>query len=88
MRKLLSISLILISGVLVGWCSSNALLQTASAPRPITPRSALPAWEQAGIDRFREARPSVVYITSIAYQRDWFSLDVQAVPVAEMSSKL
>jgi len=78
MRKWFSISLILATGVLVGWCSSQAV--RPPGPRPVTPRGPLPAWEQANIDRFREARPSVVYITTIAYQRDWFSLDVQAVP--------
>lgn len=80
MRRPLSISLILVSGVLVGWCSSQAVVRSSAAPRPITSRGALPAWEQAVIDRFREAKPSVVYITTIAYQRDWFSFDVQAVP--------
>ena len=80
MRKLFWISLILTTGVLVGWCSSQALVRPASSPRPVAPRGPLPAWEQAGIDRFREARPSVVYITTIAYQRDLFSFDVQAVP--------
>jgi S1-C subfamily serine protease len=80
MRKLFWVLLILFTGVLMGWCSSQALPRPASSPRTVTPRGPLPAWEQAGIDRFREARPSVVYITTIAYQRDWFSLDVQAVP--------
>ncbi len=80
MRKLFWISLILTTGVLVGWCSSQAVVHSPSTPRSIAPRGALPPWEQAGIDRFREARPSVVYITTIAYQRDLFSFDVQAVP--------
>ena len=80
MRKLASVSLILAAGVLAGWCSSQAIKRSSSAPRAITPRGALAAWEQTSIERFREARPSVVYITTIAYQRDWFSLDVQAVP--------
>jgi S1-C subfamily serine protease len=80
MRKLIWVFLILTTGVLVGWCSNQGAARMASEPRPITRREPLPAWEQAGIDRFREARPSVVYITSIAYQRDWFSFDVQAVP--------
>jgi len=80
MRKLLLVFLILASGLLVGWCSNQAMVRPAAGPRAITPRGSLPPWEQAGIDRFREARPSVVYITTIAYQRDWFSFDVQAVP--------
>jgi S1-C subfamily serine protease len=32
------------------------------------------------VDRFREVRSSVVYLTSLALQQDLFSLDVQAVP--------
>lgn len=80
MRRLLSVSLVLVAGVLVGWCSSQAIVRSPAAPRPIASRGPLPAWEQAVIDRFREAKPSVVYITTIAYQRDWFSFDVQAVP--------
>ncbi len=81
MRKATLIATILLTGVLVGWCS-NALAQrgSAAAPRTVAPRGPLPASEQSVIDRFKEAAPSVVYITSISYQRDWFSFDVQAVP--------
>jgi len=32
------------------------------------------------VDRFKEARVSVVYLTSLAYQQDFWSLDVQTVP--------
>ena len=80
MRRFGKVILILTAGVLVGWCGGVFVQRRAVAPRPITPRGALPAAEQTLVDRFREARPSVVFITSIAYQRDWFSLDVQAVP--------
>jgi S1-C subfamily serine protease len=79
MRKPVTVLLILASGVLVGWCSNQAVTRSASVPRSVTPRGPLPAWEQATIDRFKEARPSVCYITTIAYQRDWFSSDVEAV---------
>ncbi|MCE1229279.1 MAG: trypsin-like peptidase domain-containing protein [Firmicutes bacterium] len=80
MRKVALVVMILAAGVLAGWCSSQALHHSVSRPRAVTPRGPLPAGEQAVIDRFREAKPSVVYITTIAYQRDWFSFDVQAVP--------
>jgi S1-C subfamily serine protease len=81
MRKGTLIVSILLAGVLVGWCS-NAMVQrsAAAAPRPVAPRGPLYPSEQSVIDRFKEAAPSVVFITSISYQRDWFSFDVQAVP--------
>lgn len=79
MRKPLMVALVLSAGVLVGWCSSQVLNRSAAQPRPITPRGPLPAWEQATIERFKEARASVCYLTTIAYQRDWFSFDVEAV---------
>lgn len=88
MRRIAIIVLLLGAGVLVGWCSSQAVLRVAAAPRPIAPRGALLTEEQAFIDRFKEARPSVVYITSIAYRQDWFSLDVQAVPTGTGSGFL
>lgn len=80
MRRVAIITLLLGAGVLVGWCSSQALQRVAASPRTITPRGPLLAEEQVFIDRFKEARTSVVYITSIAFQRQWFSTDVQAVP--------
>jgi S1-C subfamily serine protease len=80
MRRGAIIILLICAGVLVGWCSSQALLPAPAAPRPIAARGPLLAEEQAFIDRFKEAGSSVVYITSIAYRQDWFSLDVQAVP--------
>jgi S1-C subfamily serine protease len=80
MRRALIVTFLLGAGVLAGWCASQAVARMEAAPRTVTPRGPLLAEEQAIIDRFKEARPSVVYITSIAYRQDWFSLDVQAVP--------
>ena len=88
MRRAATVILLLGAGVLVGWCSSQAVFRVAAAPRPIAPRGPLLAAEQIFIDRFKEARPSVVYITSIAYRQDWFSLDVQAVPTGTGSGFL
>lgn len=70
MRRPLLIGLILGTGVLVGWCSNNVL--SSAGPRPITRRGPLESSEQALIERFREARPSVVFITSIQVQQGWF----------------
>lgn len=79
MRRLGIVIALVLAGVLVGWCSAPATHSSAS-PRAITPRGPLLPEEQVFIERFKETRPSVVYITSIAYQRDLFSFDVQAVP--------
>jgi S1-C subfamily serine protease len=86
MRKAVVIGIVLFTGVLVGWCGSSLLAPGGSAaPRPVAARGPLPPSEQAVIDRFKEAAPSVAYITTIAYQRDWLSLDVQAVPTGSGS---
>jgi S1-C subfamily serine protease len=51
-----------------------------AAPRAITPRGALAADELANIELFKKTSPSVVHITTLAAQRDMFSLAVQQVP--------
>ena len=80
MRKYGAILLLLASGLVIGWCSGQGLQRSTASSRPVTPRGPLPVAEQSVVDRFREARTSVVYLTSMAYQQDLFSLDVQAVP--------
>jgi S1-C subfamily serine protease len=54
--------------------------RTDAAPRAVAPRGPLGADEQAHIDVFRKASPSVVHITSLGVQRDLFSMNVQQVP--------
>jgi S1-C subfamily serine protease len=51
-----------------------------AAPRVVQARGDLAGDEKATIDLFRAASPSVVYITSLAVQRDIFSLNAQEVP--------
>ena len=48
--------------------------------RPVTARGDLAGDEQNTIDIFRNAAPSVVYITSIAVRRNLFSLNVYEIP--------
>jgi S1-C subfamily serine protease len=48
--------------------------------RPATPRGDLTAEEKDTIEVFREASPSVVYITSTAIGRDFFTFDLFEVP--------
>jgi S1-C subfamily serine protease len=54
--------------------------RTEASPRAITPRGPLLADEQAQIDVFRKTSPSVVHITTLEAQRDFYSLNVQQVP--------
>ena len=51
-----------------------------AAPRAVTPRGPLLAEEQSQIEVFRKTSPSVVHITTLETQRDFFSLNVQQVP--------
>jgi S1-C subfamily serine protease len=54
--------------------------RTEASPRAVTPRGPLLADEQAQIEVFRKTSPSVVHITTLEVQRDFFSLNVQQVP--------
>jgi S1-C subfamily serine protease len=54
--------------------------RTEASPRPVTPRGALAADEVAHIELFKRTGPSVVHITTLATQRDMFSMNVQQVP--------
>jgi S1-C subfamily serine protease len=51
-----------------------------ATPRIVTARGDLAGDEQATIDLFRSASPSVVYITSIAVRRNLFSLNLYEIP--------
>jgi S1-C subfamily serine protease len=46
----------------------------------LTPRGALAADELATIDMFKRLSPSVVHITTLAIERDFFNRPVQQVP--------
>jgi len=51
-----------------------------AVPRAVTPREALKPEERATIALFRQASPSVVFITTLARQRDLFSLNMSELP--------
>jgi S1-C subfamily serine protease len=51
-----------------------------AAPRAASPRGPLSADEQANVDLFKRVSPSVVHITTLATQRDMFSMNVMQVP--------
>jgi S1-C subfamily serine protease len=54
--------------------------RSPAQPRAVTPRGPLDADERNHIDVFKRVSPSVVNITSLALQRDLFSLNVAQVP--------
>ena len=54
--------------------------RTDAQPRAVTPRGALSPDEQANIELFRRTSPSVVHITTLATERDLFSMNVMQVP--------
>jgi S1-C subfamily serine protease len=49
-------------------------------PPPVTPRATLAEAERTTIEIFRNAAPSVVYITNLAVRTDKLRLDVLAIP--------
>ncbi len=51
-----------------------------AVPRAITPRGDLAGDEKTNIEVFQNASPSVVYITSVALQRDRFSMNLLEIP--------
>ena len=53
----------------------------AAVSRPVAPRADLGEGEQRNIRLFEEASPSVVYITSVALQEDFFSRDITQIPL-------
>ena len=77
------ISLLVLAAV-VGWLLYQtfqpALYDPEAVSRPVTARGDLAGDEQNTIDIFRNAAPSVVYITSIAVRRNLFSLNVYEIP--------
>lgn len=69
-------------GAAAAFLAVPALVQgrPEATPRAVAPRGPLAADELANIDLFRRTSPSVVHITSLGVQRDFFSLNVQQVP--------
>ncbi|MEJ6000546.1 trypsin-like peptidase domain-containing protein [Paucibacter sp. AS307] len=65
---------------LVLLCAALLAAIPALAQRPVQPRGALDAAELNNIGVFKKTSPSVVHITTLDVQRDFFSLDVQQVP--------
>ena len=71
--------LILLTAALAGPASAQPQRGDA-APRSVNPRHALGAEELANIEVFKRLSPSVVHITTLATERDFFNRSVQQVP--------
>lgn len=73
-----------IAACVLGWLVFQTLqpprLDPNAAPRQVEARGNLAEDEKNTIEIFRNAAPSVVYITSIAVRRDFFSLNVYEMP--------
>jgi S1-C subfamily serine protease len=55
--------------------------QSAGAtPRQVTPRGELGSEEKSTIQLFREASPSVAYITTLEVRRDFFTMNLTEIP--------
>jgi S1-C subfamily serine protease len=68
-------------GLFVVWQRYRPLpFDPGAKPRAVTARGDLAEDEQATIELFRAASPSVVYITNVAFRRDIFSLNVSEIP--------
>ena len=81
--KVSPVILLLVSVVII-WLAYEtfkpSLHDSDALPRVVTPRGDLAGDEIATIELFRNASPSVVYITSIALRRNLFSLNVYEIP--------
>jgi S1-C subfamily serine protease len=62
------------------WLGSASLNDPRAVPRSIAARGELSTGEKSTIALFREASPSVVHITTIAVQRDLFTLNLYQIP--------
>ncbi|HEX5684330.1 MAG TPA: trypsin-like peptidase domain-containing protein [Ideonella sp.] len=80
-RRLLAAASFVVLAASVGLASfSPALGRTDAAPRSVATRGPLSGDEQNNIAVFKAASPSVVNITALTVERDFFSLNVQQVP--------
>jgi S1-C subfamily serine protease len=73
---------ILISLFSLVWASEPGFQsrQRTAPLRPVDPRGPLQTEEQTAISIFEQAKPSVVYITTLVYRRDLFTFNVLEIP--------
>ena len=80
-RRMAALVSILIAGFCLLFLQADAFAQNRQAtPRPVAPRGELTAEEKLTIDLFERARESVVFITTRAQVRDFWTRNVYSVP--------
>ncbi len=78
--RALPVALIALVALLLATLDVSAQQRTPAPPRPVAPRGPLMADELNNIAVFKAASPSVVNITALGLERDFFSRNVQQVP--------
>ena len=76
----LGMVLLLSLGTCLGEVAHGQPRNPQAGPRTVTQRGSLNPEERATIGLFRQASPSVVYITTLSRQRDFFNLNVTEIP--------
>jgi S1-C subfamily serine protease len=80
MRRIPMVVSLLAASLMVGWCGVALSQRDAAArPRSVDPRGPLLDAEQLLIRRFKEAQPSVAYITTKEVRQDFWSFRTQEV---------
>jgi S1-C subfamily serine protease len=75
-----AVALIIVTLGKQSWIGGASLNDPGAVPRPVTARGELSSGEKAIISLFKQASPSVVHITAITVQRDFFSLNLYQIP--------
>jgi S1-C subfamily serine protease len=63
-----------------GWLNGAAINDPRAAPRAVSPRGELMAGEKSIITLFKQASPTVVNITALGVERDFFTLNLYQIP--------
>jgi S1-C subfamily serine protease len=71
---------LIVVGIFLATRSTKARLSPQDTPRKVAARTPISAEEQSNIDLFETASPSVVYITSLAVERDLLNLNIFELP--------
>jgi len=75
-----AVALIALLVAKLSWIGGASLNDPRATPRPVAARGELSGDERSTISLFKQASPSVVHITAIAVQRDFFSLNLYQIP--------
>lgn len=78
--SLLVVLVLLVLLVLLYYNQAARFFRVGAEPRAVTARGDLAADEKNSIEVFRTTEDSVVFITSIALRRNWFSLNAFEIP--------